>query len=153
MDEANPAYNKIMNYIEHNPAAVLSTLGEDGAPHGAVVYVCTASHHTLCFVTKNQTKKYFNITKQPKVSLTFYDERESSTLQATGRAFVADDTQMVNYVLDKITKMHAIQAFWKPPVTKIHDGEYVVVGVELDSARLAEYQGMDTGSGGVFTQI
>jgi len=64
MDETNPNYAKIMNYVERNPAAVLSTMGEDG-PHGAVVYLIPASHGTLCFVTKNQTKKYANIVNQP----------------------------------------------------------------------------------------
>ena len=153
MDEASPNYTKIINYIDNNPAAVLSTVGEDGSPHGAVIYVCTASHHTLCFVTKNQTQKYLNLTKSPKVSLTIFNEKESSTLQASGRAYVADDPGMIDYVMDKVTKMHAMQASWLPPASKVQGGEYAVIGIELEQARLAEYRGVDSVGGGIFTQI
>lgn len=153
MDEADPAYGKIMTYIDRNPAAVLSTTGKDGAPHGAVVYVCTASHGTVCFVTKNLTKKYANLVDHPQVCLTFYNEKESSTLQISGKAFIADNPDMIDYVMDKIAKVHALQSDWLPPVSKVQAGEYAVVGVELTHARLAEFQGMGIGSNSIFTEL
>jgi general stress protein 26 len=152
MDETSPNYTKIMEYIDQNPAAVLSTVDKEGTPHGAVIYVCTASHGTLCFVTKNVTKKYSNITERPSVSLTFFDERSSSTLQVQGSAYIASDSKMVDYVLDKVKKMHAMQAEWLPPVSKIQDGDYAVVGIEIQHARLAEYQGIGI-SGATFTEL
>ena len=152
MDEASPNYTKIMGYVERNPAAVLSTVGEDG-PHGAVVYVIPASHGTLCFVTKNQTKKYANIVNQPSISLTIFNENESTTLQASGRAFVADNSQgLKEIVMEKMTKAHATMSDWLPPVSKIQNGEYVVIGIELASARLADYSSIDVG-GPVFTEL
>ena len=152
MDEASPAYTKIMDYIDHYPAAVLSTVDKDGIPHGAVIYVCTTSHSTLCFVTKNVTKKYANIADRPTVSLTFFDERQSSTLQVQGKAFIASDSKMVDYVLNRVKKIHALQAEWLPPVSKIQNGEYAVVGIEIQHARLAEYQGIGIG-GATFTEL
>ena len=153
MNEADPAYAKVMAYIDHHPAAVLGTVDEDTQPHGAVVYVCTASHGAVCFVTKNLTKKYGNLAAHPQVSLTFYDEKESSTLQVAGKAFIADDPDMINYVMDKVAKLHSLQSDWLPPVSKVQAGEYAVVGVELTHARLAEFRGMGIGSDGIFTQI
>lgn len=145
MDETNPNYTKIVDYIDHNPAGVLSTVGDDG-PHGAVVYVITASHGTLCFVTKNQTKKFANVVSHPAVSLTFFNERESTTLQITGRAYVADDSDRLRgIVMEKITKLHAAVADWLPPVTKLANGEYAVVGIELKTARLSDFGGVDSG--------
>lgn len=145
MDEANPSYTKIMAYIERNPAAVLSTIGEDG-PHGAVVYTIPASHGTLCFVTKNQTKKYQDIVNNGAVSLTYYNDNESTTLQVTGNAYVADDSQgLQTIVMDKMTKAHATQSSWLPPVTKITSGEYAVIGVEVKYARLSDYGTLDVG--------
>jgi general stress protein 26 len=141
MDETDPAYTKIMDYIERHSAAVLSTTNDDGTPHGAVVYVCTASHRTVCFVTKHRTQKYNNIDQRPIVGLTFFNEKEGSTLQATGSATITDDHQMIDYVMDKIAKSHVIQAGWQAPVTKLKGGDYLVVGVELTTARLTEYQG------------
>lgn len=151
MDEADPSYAKIMGYIDHNPAAVLSTVGNDG-PHGAVIYVVTASHATLCFVTKNKTQKYTNLIEHPAVSLTFFNEKEGTTLQAAGNAFTADDPQLKELVLDKMRKAHAVQADWLPPITKLDAGEYVVIGVQLTYARLAEYQGLGI-TGPTFTEL
>lgn len=152
MDETNTNYTKIMGYIDRNPAAVLSTIGKDG-PHGAVIYVITASHGTLCFVTKNQTQKYANIVDQPSVSLTIFNEREATTLQATGHAYVANDNQgLKEIVMDKVTKAHATMSDWLPPVTKIANGEYAVIGIELKTARLADYGGVNI-NGPTFTEL
>lgn len=143
MDETDPHYAKIMSYVERNPAAVLSTAGEDG-PHGAVIYVIPASHGTLCFVTKNQTKKYANIVNRPLVSLTFFNEKESTTLQATGKAYVANDSQgLKEIIMDRMTKAHATMSNWLPPVTKLASGEYAVVGIELQTARLTDFGSVD----------
>ncbi len=145
IDEANPNYAKIMDYINRNPAAVLSTIGDDG-PHGTVIYVIAASHGTLCFVTKNQTQKYANLVAHPSVCLTFFVERESSTLQIAGEAYVAGDNQgLKEIVMEKITKAHATMTDWLPPVTKIASGEYAVIGIDIKSARLTDYGSMGMG--------
>lgn len=139
MDTSNPDYNKIVTYIEHNPAAVLSTIGEDG-PHGTVIYVITASHGTLCFVTKNKTKKYQNILVNPAVYFTFFNDKEMTTLQIAGKAYEADNTGgLKDLVIDKATKAHALMSDWLPPVTKIKDGEFAVIGVDISYARLTDY--------------
>lgn len=152
MEENDPNYAKITNYIDHNPAAVLSTVGEDG-PHGAVVYVITASHAMLCFVTKNQTKKYANLISNPAVALTFFNEYENTTLQVSGNAFLADNSSgLKEIVMDKIAKAHVAMSEWLPPVTKLQNGEYVVIGIELKTARLGDYSGIDQ-SAPVFTEL
>jgi uncharacterized pyridoxamine 5'-phosphate oxidase family protein len=142
MNENDPSYIKIMDYVEANPAAVLSTADKDGTPHGAVIYVMVGSHGTLCFVTKNKTRKFQNILDQPGINLTFFNEKDSSTLQVAGRAFVADSPALQNMILDKMKALHAIRSEWVPPVTKVQAGDFVVVGVEIASARLTSFQGM-----------
>ena len=133
--------------------AVIGTIGVDGKMHGAVVYVFTASHSTICFVTKDSTQKYVNITKNPLVTLTIFNEKETSTLQASGRAFVADDPKMIDYVMDKITKSHITRSNWFPPITKLRDGSEAIIGIELTKARLAEYEGFGIGSDDMFTEV
>lgn len=145
MNEGGLEYAKIMDYIERNPAAVLSTTNGDGSPHGSVVYVVGMSHHTVCLVTKIGTQKYANIVSRPAVALTFFNEHDSSTLQASGQAYLADSPQMVDYVLDKVTKLHAMQAGWTPPVTHVPGEKYAVIGIELEHGRLSEFQGASDG--------
>ena len=152
MEEVNREnYSKIIQYIDHNPAAVLGTVGDDG-PHGSVVYVVTATGRTVCFVTKDQSRKYTNLMANPKVSLTFLNEKEGSTLQATGNAFVADDPGLKEMALDRVTKMHAMMSGWVPPVTKLASGQYVVIGVDMDRATLTEYADLGVG-GPIITTI
>lgn len=153
MDESSTAYNKIMKYIDANPAAVVSTVDSDRRPHGAVVYVCTASHHTVCFITKNQTKKFGNLSKHPDVSLTFVNELERSTLQAAGKATVTDDKNLMDYIMQKAKDAHAMQAGWLPPISELYAGDYVVVAVELSYARLSEFQSSGFTGEPIFTEI
>ena len=154
MDEGSDDYQKIMAYITAHPAAVVSSTNDDGTPHAAVVYVCVASHHTICFVTRNLTHKYQNMYQRAEVSVTIYDERDSSTLQASGKAFVANDQHMLDYVMDKIDQLHALQADWLPPIKKLRNaGDFVVIGIEMTNIRLAQYHGMDITSEGSFIEM
>ncbi|SRR6266568_2169672 len=146
-------YTKVMNYIDRNPAAVVGTINADRTPQGSVVYVCTLSDQKVCFITKNLTQKYINISERPQVSLTFFNERESSTLQASGRATILNDARLIDMVMDKITHIHAMRAEWLPPISKLRAGNYVIIGISLTGARLAEYRGLDIGSNQIFTEL
>ncbi|MFI5270430.1 MAG: pyridoxamine 5'-phosphate oxidase family protein [Candidatus Saccharimonadales bacterium] len=153
MDEANPNYAEIMDYIDSNPLAVIGTTGEDGTMHAAVVFMYRASHGTVCFVTKNSTRKYKNIIANPQVTLTIFNEKETSTLQASGRAFEADDPKMISYVMKKIDDSHVSRAGWFPPVSKLREGSNVIMGVEITKARLARYGGFGIGSDDMFIEL
>ncbi|MET0779782.1 MAG: pyridoxamine 5'-phosphate oxidase family protein [Candidatus Saccharimonadales bacterium] len=147
------AYDKILSYVDYNPIATLGTLNLDGSPYGAVVYVCADDHrHVVYFLTKNKTKKYENLVARDRVSLTIVNPAENSTLQASGRAFVVDDTQVIDAVIKKVTRAHVSAAEWLPPIAKLHAGAFVVVGVEIWHARLAQFKGMTIGSEHIFTQ-
>lgn len=153
MDDNNQAYSKILTYIDYNPLATLGTLNLDGSPHGAVVYTCADDHRRVVyFLTKVETHKYKNLIARDHVSLTIVNPAENSTLQADGRAFVVRDAQIIDMVTKKITRAHASAAEWLPPIAKLHAGAYVIVGVEIWHARLAQFKGMAIGDQHIFTQ-
>jgi general stress protein 26 len=147
------AYAKLMNYIDHNPMAVLGTVNDDGTPHGAIVYVCNLSNRTIFFVTKNGTQKYNNLAQRPVVSLTIGNDKDSSTLQATGKAFIIDDAEQLDIAMKKMSEVHAIMTEWLPPLAKLRAGNYAVIGIELLHARLGEFMGLGIGSREIFTEI
>ena len=147
------AYSKIMNYIEQNPLATLGTINDDGTPHGAVVYICALSNQTVCFITKNLTQKYVNITERPTVSLTIGNDKDSSTLQITGQASVVNNAELMDTILKKITQVHARMAEWLPPLAKLRAGNYAIIAVKITHARLGEYKGLDIGNKDIFTEI
>jgi general stress protein 26 len=154
MEESGPQYLKIMSYIDDHPIGVVSTINEDGTLHAATVYIFTASHHTVCFITRNKTRKYQNIISRPNIALTIFDQHEVSTLQAAGKAFTATDEHMLDMFKQQMEKMQAMRADAMPPIEKLtQSGEFVLVGIELQQARLAEYQGMGISPDATFTEL
>ncbi len=146
-------YRKIKAYIDQNPIATLGTVGGAGTPSGAIVYVCTdpRDHPIVYFLTKQQTEKYKNLRDYHQVSLTIVNPAENSTLQAKGRAFDVEDAMMIDLVMEKIAHDHVSAKEWLPPIAKLRAGAYVIVGIELTYARLAQFQGMDIGDERIFT--
>lgn len=154
MDESSAQYTQIMSYIDTHPAAVVSTINDDGSPEAAAVYVFSVSHHSVCFVTRNLTQKYQNVFQRPEVALTIFDERDISTLQARGTAFIVNDEHMLSYTLDKINQLYKIRADAVSPVDKMQSaGDYVLIGIELHKARLSLYQGVDINLNKTFTEV
>lgn len=149
---ATEEYFKIMQYIDKNPMAVLGTVNDDGTPHGAVVYACTVGE-AVCLVTKLQTQKYTNLIKRPTVSLTIGNDKDSSTLQATGQASVVADAMLIDAAMTRMTEVHATMPEWLPPIAKLRAGEYAVVQIKITHARLGEFKDRQIGSARIFTEI
>lgn len=147
------AYAKILTYIDHNPIATLGTIGENGAPHGAAVYVCTDDYrHVIYLLTKTKTQKYKNLKDHNQVSITIVNPNENSSLQMSGRAFTVNDPKVIDTAMKKINRTHASAPEWLPPLAKLNAGAYVLVGVEIASARLAQFKGMAIGDEHIFTE-
>lgn len=145
------AYSKILAYIDHHPVATLGTINSDGSPHGAIVYICANDHQAdVYFITKQDTKKYQNLLERNYVSVTIVDPGNNSTLQADGRAFVVQDPDVIDMVMQKIAHDHVSAKEWLPPIAKLRAGAYEVVGIELSYARLAQFEGMTIGDENIF---
>lgn len=147
-------YSKIVKYIDDNPIGTIGTINLDGSPHGAVVYFCADDdRHFVYFLTKTGTRKYNNISAHDKVSLTIANPTENSTLQAAGRAMAIHDSQAIDMVFAKLARTQSSGTEWLPPISKLRAGAYVIVGIEILHARLAQFQGMGIGDEHIFTQV
>ncbi len=148
------AISNIRAYVDQNPIATLGTINPDGSPQGAVIYVCLDSHRpVIYFITKQATRKYENILRHSQVSLTIVNPSENSTLQAAGRAFEVQDAPTIDMIMKKIAHEHVSAKEWLPPIAKLRAGAYVIIGVELTSARLAQFKGMVIGDEHIFTKL
>lgn len=148
------ALGSIRTYIDQNPIATLGTINSDGTPHGAVIYVCADTHRpVIYFITKQATTKYENIIKHSQTSLTIVNPSENSTLQAAGRAFEVQDAPTIDMAMKKIYHERASAQEWLPPIAKLRAGAYVIIGIELTYARLAQFKGMTIGDEHIFTKM
>lgn len=147
-------YTKIVSYINDNPIATLGTVGKDGMPRGAAVYVyADQEKQVVYFLTKNETQKYIDILANDSVSLTIVNPKENSTVQATGKAFTVHDSQALDAVTKQMVRANPHVSEWIPPVSKLEAGQYVVVGIKLTHARLAEFAGMELNREEIFTEV
>jgi hypothetical protein len=87
------------------------------------------------------------------VSLTIVNPKENSTLQAAGRAFTVRDSHVLDMVTKKMVRANAAASEWIPPVSKLNAGQYVVVGIKVTHARLAEFEGMELDREQIFTEV
>lgn len=151
--DSESSYGAIRSYIDRNPIATLGTINADGTPHGAVVYVCADdSHPVVYFLTKTGTQKYKNLSSNERVSITVGNPSENSTLQASGRADHVEDAVTLDMVMKKITRTQTSAIEWLPPLSKLRAGAYVVIGVTVERARLAQFKGVEIGSEHIFTE-
>lgn len=150
----NDARQTIFSYIKNNPIATIGTINKDGHPHGSIVYVTPANENSaIYFLTKSETEKRRNMEQNPNVSVTIVNPKENNTLQANGHAFEVSDPAIINIVMDHITMAHATATDWLPPISKLRAGAYVVIGVELTSARWAQYKDKAIGDEKIFTTL
>jgi hypothetical protein len=54
--------------------------------------------------------------------------------------------------MKQLTRAHAHAAEWLPPIAKLHAGNYVMVGVTISNARIAEFKGAPIGGRDIFTE-
>lgn len=147
-------YNLIRSYVDKNAIATLSTINEDGVIHGAAIYVCADEDRPVVyFLTKQDTRKFRNLRAHPQVSLTIVNRSENSTLQADGEAFEVSEAHVIDSVMEKISREHDYAHDWLPPIAKIRAGAYVVVGITLSSARLAQFKDKAIGDKQTFTEL
>ena len=112
--------------IEHD-LAVLSTKNQAGDIWGAVVYYLVNDQNEFFILTKSETRKAHNMLSDQHVSLTIYDQKTVQTLQLQGITEIETSKPKKEYVYEKITQARMFgQAPINSPVTKIHDGSYVV---------------------------
>lgn len=127
--------------VEHT-IGTLSTVNDEGNPHGAVVYYLAEGEKNIYFVSRSETAKVKNILAHPRVFLSIFDASNAQTLQIVGKARVEQDRSTSEYVFDNIVKPRPYNgAMLLPPVTALKDsGEYVVVHIEPLEVKYSDYK-------------
>lgn len=150
VESAKP--QEIISYIEKQPVFVLGTIGKDGTPHGAAVYVYPAMAEVVYFISKTQTQKIEDLRNDPRVCLTGFNADANSTLQLNGHASTESNAQIIDSVMKYFVNLYSTNVDWLPPVAKIDGSSYQVVRVEVEYARLAFFQGERAGSPHIFKE-
>jgi len=115
-----------LHFLKTHDIAVLSTVERSGSVSGAVVYY-TVFNDVLYIVTKEHTRKARNIYSNPQVALTIYDAAALQELQIKAAAQVETDPEVKEKAFKRIIYPRTYdKGDDSPPVTKIHNGAFVV---------------------------
>ncbi|MBL8159276.1 pyridoxamine 5'-phosphate oxidase family protein [Candidatus Saccharibacteria bacterium] len=132
--------NEAIEFLRSHETAVLSTVGKNGEPHGAVIYYLVGQDHRLYMLTKAGTQKVHNIFAHHGVALTVFDKDKLQTVQLQGKAEIEGDQETKNWVFTHIVKprQHSSGPSM-PPVTSLQDGAFIVVRITPTSARYIDF--------------
>ncbi len=128
-------------FLATHEIATLSTVGEEGKPHGATVYYASDKNSFIYVVTKDQTTKAKDIDRYPYVAFTVTDANRMQTMQLDGIAHVETDTSITKHMYETILRPrfqdgHAQLA----PILHLPAGEYEVIVIEPISYKLTDYK-------------
>jgi pyridoxine/pyridoxamine 5'-phosphate oxidase len=77
----------LLAYMRSHKLAVVSSIGPDGGPQGALVGVATTDDFGVVFDTVSDSRKHGNLVRNARACLTFSGPREQ-TLQLEGTAIL-----------------------------------------------------------------
>lgn len=136
-------YQKVHAFLKHNPMAVLSTVTPDGIPWGSAIYYVSDEDFNFYFVTRVETQKYKNIDNSPVAAITVADNDSQTTVQVTGTISqlpVKDYMEVIFEKLASIRPKNNLQ--WTPPLTKIHEGNYMPLKLTPTKLQYADFSHM-----------
>lgn len=137
-----PIDPRAVMFLQTHELAVLSTMSREGQIHCSTVYYTFDPDQYLAYVlTKAGTAKAHNILATHQVALTVYDEQNRQTVQANGYAEIEPDLAKKQKAFDQIgRKREYADGMHHPPVTKIHDGAFIVFRVSLHMMSYSEFK-------------
>lgn len=131
---------KITKFLTNSHIGVLATVNPDGQPYAATIYFIVDPDLKIYFITKEKTKKYDNLTSNPKVSLAVYEASSQTTVQITGTVDKILDNSVINDVFRHvvaITSKTSESAI--PPISKLKGDDYRCFRINPKTIRMAEY--------------
>jgi len=134
-------HQKVHAFLRHHPMGVLSTIALDGTPWGSAVYYVADEDFNFYFVTRVETFKYHNLEKTPLAALTITDSDSQTTVQAAGKISRVPVEDYMDVIFDKLAKIKPKDdSNWVPPLTKIHDGNFMPLQLTPTKLQYADYK-------------
>lgn len=129
------------NFLVSHEIATLSTVSEEGKPHGATVYYACDKNNFIYIVTKDQTTKAKDIGRYPYIALTITDANLMQTMQLEGVAHIETDVGITKNIYDTILRPRFLEGHAQlAPIIHLPLGEYEVIVIEPTYCRLTNYK-------------
>jgi len=132
---------KLQEFLRMHPVATLATVSVENKAHAAAIYFFIDEDLNFFFITKEDTKKYKDLSKNQHVALVITDSDALSTVQAEGNASVINDAEGVAKV---VTNLQSIQfgehGEKTPPIAHVEAGGFRVIKVTPIHLRWTKFE-------------
>lgn len=139
MDTLSSLVDDAIGVIRNHPLGSLATVSADGQPRSAFIYVAVDDQLALYFMTRAKTKKYEQITKNPRVAISIADEEGYQTIQAEGVAHVENSAEKQAWIIDQIFRNAAVHPKWQLPINQMESSGYVCIRIDITWMRLGRF--------------
>lgn len=138
--------NKIFNDLTamNQRVGVVSTMGGFGQPQAASMYYIFDSALNVYFITRESSRKYKNIKRNPRVAFVVSSENPPLTVQLEGEAQEVTDPHEENEYFMKLVALASEQNVM-PPVSQMDDGRMIFMKIATDWARSGNFETLKEG--------
>lgn len=122
----------IQSFITENIVGLLSTCNDQVAHGVPVFYLYLEPDNAFYFITKTESKKYFNLSENRMASLTIFSESPPTVFTAECRADILEFSfdkyaQIINSLID----MHSTQDYYPSPISTLKKGVLKLIKLEI----------------------
>lgn len=138
---------RIHKFLSRRKSGVLATVSPNHTPHAAAIYYSISPKFEISFITKQDTKKAHNITKNNRVILVVCDDAAQIMAQVIGKASDITHTPEAEDVFASAIKAaHDTSLSGVPPISKLNAGDYVAYKITPSIVRMADFSRALAGS-------
>lgn len=131
--------SEAIDFLRLHNVGVIGTIGEDGELWNTVIYYVADLKGAVSFFTKNETKKYTNLLKNPNIAFVVFDQNQRVTLQMSGRTEVVTDQLEVSLFYDKLDRAVDFESHPLPIEKLKNAGNYVVMKITPRRIHFSDY--------------
>lgn len=137
----------LKNFLQTQRLATISTIDEQGKPHGAVVYFSLDDKGMINIATTKKSHKATNIANNSAVALVVTSEEQAKTVQIEGTAKIVTAATEKIGVIGRIARVANNNPLVKnfPALFKfaMHGGDVACIKVTVDKLRYSDFSGSD----------
>ena len=135
------------DFLKSHKEATLASVSSAGSPQAATVYYGIDSKFNLYVITGSLSRKFKNITKNPKVALVVTDVKKLVTIQIEGKATLVRRSKKTKTIVQTLATSLS-PGLWDtvksifdpvPPVIKMENGQLVILKIDIRWMRWADF--------------
>jgi nitroimidazol reductase NimA-like FMN-containing flavoprotein (pyridoxamine 5'-phosphate oxidase superfamily) len=133
----------LLKFLRDHFVATLATIKDGISPTGTTVYYYTDDEFNFYFLTKDDTEKFKNIQRNPRVALVVTNSEALQTVQVEGEAEVADfGEEKYSKILDDfVMSLKSRGKEWENlPINHIYKGYFSLIKIKPNWLRWTDYK-------------